>query len=653
MDTRGAESRGTLLGLPIAAPAWSALWALVLLACYGLSMSRSLSLYDSPELALVAAQFGLGHPFGQPLHSMLGGLLARIPGLDPLLAINGLSALAGAATLVPVTSLSEAWIGHADVRALRWVPPSLAALGLYLPLWEPATRIEVYSLATFFGLWATARLIHAWLDRETRPVPFFLAGLALGLSASANPVCAAVVAAAVAPALLFGAARGRIKLWALGITALGASLGLLCYLYVLAVATREDVLVWGAPRDSQSLWHYFSAADFAEKQVQTLGEWGAQVTSLMVWSVHTGLALLLPVGLLGYLSFTSRPALGLGVWLISLTLVVAFISHNGVFAPDVLDYLGYLAIPTWLAASGACAWVVRLASRGTLYAALALVALASFAMLWPPTVFGRTRHRDRVTQDLAQEALNRAPHDALLLVEHDHWVGPLLYLQEQERVRPDVTVLAYGLASSSWYWEHVYRRHPGLEPFELRGPGGRSARVRRFIDANATRPVQVEHIGLAAPLGLGVCPSAWMLDVSESCSPEANLLELPIWLASQVAALHQGSPGTDSMVALVAFRRGHDLWLLGLPRAAIAALLSASPDALEQTRSLDLTRVPTRQAPRPSVPAPQYEPQVALGHPARNLHYASKMARQTGATELADALQALCDELGPVREISP
>lgn len=643
-----------MLGLPIAAPGWTALWALALLAYYGLSMSRSLSLYDSPELALVAAQLGLGHPFGQPLHSMLGGLFARIPGLDPLLAINALSALAGGLTLVPVTSLTEAWIGTGtDQRALRWVPPSLAALGLQLPLWEPSTRVEVYSLATFFGLWATARLIHAWLDREPRRTPYLLAGLSLGLCASANPVCAAVTAAAVAPALLLGVARARIKVGRLGMAALGGCLGLLCYLYVLAVGQREDVLVWGAPRDSQSLWHYFSAADFAAKQVQTLAEWGAHLASLPTWSVEMGLAPLLLFGLLGYLSSTSRPGLGLSVWLIALTCMVAFIAHNGVFAPDVLDYLGYLAIPTWLAASGACAWLVRLASRRTLYAAVALAALASFAMLWPPSVFSRTRYRDTLTRDLAQEALDRAPRDALLIVEHDHWVGPLLYLQEQERLRPDVIVLAYGLASSSWYWAHVYRRHPELNPFDLRGQGGRSARVRRFIDANATRPMQVEHLALAARLRLGVCPSPWLLDVAESCRPGANPLELPMWLAAEVQSLGQGSPGTDSMAALVAFQRGHDLWLLGLPKAAIATLLSASPAALDQTGTLDLTAVPMQQAPRPPVPAPRYEPQVALGHPARNLHYASRMARQTGATELASALQALSDELSPVRELSP
>lgn len=653
MVARGEQSRTGLLGLPLAAPRWTAFCALALLVYYALSMSRSLSLYDSPELALVAAQLGLGHPFGQPLHTMLGALFARIPGLDPLLGLNALSALAGALTLVPATSLSEALVRAKDKRALRFVPPSLALLGVYPTLWEPATRIEVYSLASFFALWGMARLIQAWQDREPRLGPYMVAGLSLGLSASANPVCAAVAAAALGPALLFGVARERVGVRGLGMVALGGVLGLSCYLYVFAVAGRQDALVWGAPRDAEALFHYFTAADFAPKQVGSLADWGSHVASLLAWSADTGLIVVLLLGLLGFALFTAPPALGLSVSLTALVLVFAFIARNGVFAPDVLDYLGYLAIPTWLAACGASALIVRLASQGMAQGVVGLTVLAAFTMLAPTSVFARTRHRDRLTEELAQQTLRRAPKDALLLLEHDHWVGPLMYVQEQEGLRPDVVVLAYGLSSSSWYWDQLYRRHPDLVAFELRGPGGRSARVRRFIDANAGRPVQAEHLQLASRLGLGACPSAWLLDLSRPCDPGANALELPIWLADQVDALDGGSPGAEGMAAHIAFQRGHDLLLLGRPREAIATLLAASPEALAGGAALDLSRVPAQAVPGPPVAAPQYEPRVALGHPAHNLHYAARIARENGATELASALQALSEELGPVHEAAP
>src|SRR4051812_26676681 len=72
---------------PPLSPRTSARWACAALATYECAtMSRNLSLYDSGELALAAAQLGLGHPPGQPLHTLLGYLAARIAP-TPLLGI--------------------------------------------------------------------------------------------------------------------------------------------------------------------------------------------------------------------------------------------------------------------------------------------------------------------------------------------------------------------------------------------------------------------------------------------------------------------------------------------------------------------------------------------------------------------------------------
>ena len=121
--------RDRLLALPVPSRRHTAISAIALFVFYVLTMSRSLSLYDSPELALVAEQLGLGHPLGQPLHTLLGALLARLPGVDPLIALNGLSALAGALTVIPATSLAETLLrANGDDRDgdWRWVAPTIA-----------------------------------------------------------------------------------------------------------------------------------------------------------------------------------------------------------------------------------------------------------------------------------------------------------------------------------------------------------------------------------------------------------------------------------------------------------------------------------------------------------------------------------------------
>jgi len=60
-----------------------------------------------------------------------------------------------------------------------------------------------------------------------------------------------------------------------------------------------------------------------------------------------------------------------------------------------------------------------------------------------------------------------------------------------------------------------------------------------------------------------------------------------------------------------------------------------------------LATVPVRIE-RMARPEPRYDPPVALGHPARNLHYASRIAEATGAKGLARYLADLSNAMGPV-----
>ena len=143
--SRDLQVTEKLLGLPVRSRRMTGAATGVLFAFYVGTMCRSLSMYDSPELALVAEQLGLGHPFGQPLHTMIGALLTRLPGIDPLVALNAFSALLGALTVVPATSFAET-IGRQGPNSpagdLRFVAPTIAIAAMHPALWEPSTRIE-------------------------------------------------------------------------------------------------------------------------------------------------------------------------------------------------------------------------------------------------------------------------------------------------------------------------------------------------------------------------------------------------------------------------------------------------------------------------------------------------------------------------------
>lgn len=623
--------------------------ALALFAFYVATMSRSLALYDSPELALVAEQLGLGHPLGQPLHTLLGALVTHLPGVDPLIALNGLSALAGALTVVPATSFAEALLRPAANNRegdTRLVAPTIALLGVHPALWEPSTRIEVYPLAAFFAIWAAARFVHAMVERDPTWRPYFATGLALGLSASANVVCAVGVALAMTPRLLMGSLRKEIPRASMGWITLGGLLGLLTYSYVFVVAGRQDVLVWGAPTTAASILHYFTGADFSYKAVESWSQWWTHLVALVSWSLRNGLLAIWLGGVAGFALYARKRGLGRFFFNATLLFFLAFIARNGVFAIDVLDYAGYLSIPTWVGAAGAGLFVAYLGARSAWGAAGALSAALILVMVATPGPHARTRHLDSFTEDIAREALQAVPLDGVAIIAHDHWVASMLYLQERRRVRPDVVLLPYGLAASEWYWNLLYRRHPELQLIELRAPGGRDARVRRFLRANSERAVQIERVALAAQLGLPTCPSEWLLDVRNRCRSSLDEPALALAAAVALAELGRGSPGTDGLIALITLHRGHDLYSQGLPRAAIASLLAGVP-VLDGMRNIELSEIPQRIGPELR-PPPAYEPHVALGDPAQNLHYASLIARATGADLLATQLSSLSDALGPV-----
>ena len=195
--------------IPLRHAKWTYAWTLALLFYYLSTMSLGLSLYDSPALALVGEQLGLSHPIGQPLHTILafvGSSFANIVGMEPLIATNALSALSGALILPSVCSIGENLIEGRTTRhsAGLWLAPVVALGGTHIALWEPATRIEVYALATCLGFWGVARLVHAFESPENDAPNMWLTGLLFGLSAASHAHVALALAIACNAALYLG-----------------------------------------------------------------------------------------------------------------------------------------------------------------------------------------------------------------------------------------------------------------------------------------------------------------------------------------------------------------------------------------------------------------------------------------------------------------
>ncbi len=630
------------LGLPLRAVRSTWIAAGAVLVYYLLTMSRDLSFYDSPELALVAVEGGLGHPLGQPLHTLLGWLFARLPGVSPLFGLNLLSALAAALTVVPLVSITEALLGrpasHWAPRT-RWLHPNvllptgIGLLAVQPALWENATRVEVYSLATLAATWAVARAAPLFAEPDQpRPWSWFAVGLALGLCASVNAVIALSTALALAPVFALVAYRRQLRLFDVLRGVGGGLVGLLPFVYIPLTAGRADAFVWGAPTGGEPLRRYLSNADFVHNQGITV----AQIfDNLWRWIGWAGARMLIPlilVGLVAHWILGRRAGIGRGFAPLAFGLGLLMLIQNVIFWPNIPDYLGYLAVSVGILGAGACAGILRLGALGgrLRWVGVALgVTLVLGAVLASPALYERTRHRDHLARTMAEGALKTAPKGAIIIADSDHWVFPLLYLQRAEKLRPDVVVLPVGLSGASWYWKLLQGQHPKLHRFALRGPGRRIGRIRRFLAANAERPVLYEHYGQALALGRQPgCPGAWLVADRNACGgalarrPDA----MGPALAKHSAEVGEGSPPAAAVAARVSLERGALLWRFGRPGLALRALRAGVPPAyLPRLSPLDVTSAGTLRA-----PPLRWKQKVLIGHWSRCLFLAARLLHAAG-----------------------
>ncbi|MBU0552650.1 DUF2723 domain-containing protein [Myxococcota bacterium] len=522
-----------------------------------LFMGRDVGYFDTAELALAAATGGLGHPLGQPLHTLLGRLLIGL-GAPPTVALNLLSIAPLLLCAWPLAVILERAYGAPLSHRARLIAPALLILGLsHFAFRETGGRIEVYALAGFFALAALADLGGQLKDLQPRGLA--RGALWAGLSAAANPIVPLTLLVIFSPALAVAWWRGpRLKLTLAGLG--GGLLGLTPYLYLLMVDLDGGAFVWGAPLQGEALRRYLTGADFAAKRATGAAIWGHMGLWLR-WAVERGLGPLLLGGLLGWLMSRPRGALA---QLVALGGALYFIALNGQLYLENPDYLGYLLPAFGLSLVGLTCLILRLSfsegawatPRRRMGAALGLLLLGWVTLSGAPRE-GLAQARPNA-RAFAADLLSHAPQGAILILDSDHWIFPALYLQAAEGLRPDLILVAEGLANSSWAWAWLYTRHPDLKPFPVAGPGGRQGRISRFIAAQGPRAVLYER-----PFGEGgaLCLGRWLWQRGASCEGEDMAAAARTLRAHRVSAFPSDRVaarlGVERAAALA--RAGHGL----------------------------------------------------------------------------------------------
>ncbi|MFZ1731138.1 MAG: DUF2723 domain-containing protein [Bacteroidota bacterium] len=465
--------------------------SLAALVVYLLTIAPSVDFIDAGELATVAHTWGIAHPTGYPLFTLLAGLWAMLPIGSGIFRLNVFAAVLTAAGagisvqfffellgVLPLRSNPKAQGKKKSTPSVSSAPAqidSIAALkaafiaGLLLAFsgtyWRTALSIEVYALHILLlslVLWSAARLffLPATDARTLRRRMMITAGL-LGLSFSNHMSTIFLLPALLL--LLVLTHRRSVEFWKnLGFAAVAFMAGLLPYLYLPIRAASHPYLNWGNPATFEKFFWHLSGKQYSVWMFTSSDAWGKQFLYAMeAFSRDLVWVALLPavIGIIAAFRRSSR----LGLFL-SLTFLTCLIWAAGYDIMDIDSYflLGFFILAAW-------------AAIGIQYIG-SMKALRDYRILREPLVIGAVvliplftqfGHNSQSGNYLVEDYTHNvyaslAPNALIISYQWDFWVSASYYYQQVEGERKDVTVLDKELFRRSWYLEQLRSNYPAI-----------------------------------------------------------------------------------------------------------------------------------------------------------------------------------------------
>ncbi|MEO0079573.1 MAG: DUF2723 domain-containing protein [candidate division WOR-3 bacterium] len=451
-------------------------WAVVpiLLGVYLLTMSPTVGLIDSGELAAGCYLLNILHPTGYPLWTMLGRLATLVPlgrVVNRVAVMSGLLAATGVGLFLLLGQ--KLGLGPSAVGGAALV------LGLSVPVWAVAVDVEVYSLTLVLAVlvfWAAEGV-----DTARGLLLFaYLAGLSLTNHMSGLSV---VLGAALAVLGKLGRSFWR----RLPVLILFGLLGLSPYLFLIIRARAGPLFAWGNPVNLERFWWHVTGRQY---QVWMFSLPMAEVVrnagrGLGIIARSFGFVLLVPVLIGVYRLVKTRLSLALGL------LATVFLSFFYAINYSISDIESYY-IPCVLGLALFCA--VGLDSLRALVRPLQHLGWVVGLVLLIVNFNSLGRQGDYVAYDEAMNTLASTESNAIIITDWWDLYAPVFYLQNVEKVRPDVCIVDKELVRRSWYLNYLAKAYPWL--IERSKP--ELERYRSYLD-------QFEHNRLKDPEAIQAC----------------------------------------------------------------------------------------------------------------------------------------------------
>lgn len=505
------------------------LFSLGLWLFYTYTQSHSISWFDSGELAMVGQSLGISHPPGQPFYILLvhfAHLVAQW--INPNLAITFIVQISVISTVLSAVGIFVLFrernpdIQYQENRYLCII----ASVCVFFPIWDQATRIEVYSLASALWIWGFV-FFQRWLYAiDHRGV--YQAFLCLGLCFCVNPLFAVSLFSTLIACvgIEWFKSKNLIQIhWLVMLKSIGfLILGLLPYLSFFYILSRQEtslpedqVWIWGKFKTWQDWIGFLTGKDY---QNNGLNQWSFLTKNLKIWFFYELRLGWILLTLLAFIGFFYKKE-----WFI--IFLVSFLSC-GIFPllyeqydPSIPDFQGYFLVQRWLFVIGLahlCLTVLAVKDFKQLALDHLIFLFIYSLVLQVDTKY--LRSSDQLAVEISREILKDVPKNSILVISADHVVFPMLYLQQIQKERKDVILLVTGFMNSSWYWQFVFNHYPHLKKINPSQTRSVVDRLHHLLSQNQDRTVFVENFHLAQSFGLIGCMDGWLLQVGCKTFPK-------------------------------------------------------------------------------------------------------------------------------------
>lgn len=386
------------------------------------TLSPGLLPADAGEFQVVAAEWGVAHPPGYPLYTILAGTTVRlIPFNSMAWRVNLFSAIIGALTVALVTytvqrETQKIWTGYLAGFALM----------VSTTFWMTSTQASIRPLTAFF----TALMVEsalAYRKQQGGVFPLIRFGLAAGLGVTHHGSLF-FIGLALAVSIIFANPQNWKK-WPISIAA--AFVGILPLAYFLI---RADGFLAPADLDTwDGFWNHVLARGFANDMFAYADpsywpeRWQAMTqVYFLQWHIW-----ILVLALLGFVWSIYQDK-----WL-GLTLCAAFLTHTIVVgtyrAPQTVEY----ALPAYVILAIALGYFIGTHKRSMILGTLVLSGLI-FTFQNNFITMRRLASQEEA-RNSALATLSQTPDNGLILASW-HRATPLWYLQQVENFRADANV---------------------------------------------------------------------------------------------------------------------------------------------------------------------------------------------------------------------